>query len=158
MRPNLLLLAVIAMVVGSAYYLIESSTNPEEVIIGHWEEVSWEYEKPIISDNGYSEDKAIADNIRKELVQDMVIHKAETWHFYPNGILILEGEDKFPTFLDWKMKGRGHILKLHYEDEIKEYYNIIELNREELILHFHVEMQAKGIARITFRRKDTDAQ
>lgn len=154
MRPNLLLLAVILMVVGSAYYLIQSSTNPEELIVGHWEEVKWEYEKPIIGDSGYSEDKAITESIRRELAQDMVIHKAETWHFYPNGLLVLDGDDKFPTILDWKLKGRGHILKLHYENEVEEFYNIIELDREELILNFYVEMQAKGIAKITFKRID----
>ncbi len=151
MKANLLLVAVISVVVGSAIFLIVSSTNPEELIVGEWQEVSWEYEKPIAPILGDSS-KAIADDLKNRLAQDMIIHMAESWKFSPDGSVKLIGQGKDTVVVNWKFKGRGHILKLHYEDGLEEYYNVVELNRDELILHFHVEMQAKGIAKITFKR------
>lgn len=151
MKINLILLTMFLMISGSAFYLIGSSSNPEDVILGNWQEVAWEYEKPIApieSDSG----KAITDDIKGRLAQDMVIHKAERWEFMPDGRVRLIDSNDDTVVVNWKFKGRGHILKLHYDDGVDEFYNVVELNRDELILHFYVEMQAKGIAKITFRR------
>ena len=90
--------------------------------------------------------------MRNELAQDLIIHRAETWEFLPNGKLLLHKDDGSTVRLDWKLKGRGHILKLNYADEKTEYSDLNKLSQEGMTLYFDVEIQAKGIVRMTFEK------
>jgi hypothetical protein len=50
----------------------------------------------------------------------------------------------------WKLKGRGHILELEYDNRIVEHYNLTELNDNTMVLNFDSDIQVKGIAKLTF--------
>lgn len=132
--------------------LLGQDKSPDKKIIGKWREVSWEYEKVNREDNAPLPDKRIHEHVRNELAQDLIIHRAETWEFLPDGTLLLHKGDGSTVRLDWKLKGRGHILKLDYANRKTEYYDLNELSQDGMTLYFDVEIQAKGIVRMTFEK------
>lgn len=132
--------------------LITSSKSPEESIVGVWKEVSWEYEKVDKSSSGESITKQIDDNLKNEIIENLIIHKAEMWHFTNNGRLILYNGDKPAQELQWKLKGRGHVLKLNHHDNKTEFYDLYELTNNKLVLYLDIDMQVRGIVKMTFQR------
>ncbi|RNL82795.1 hypothetical protein ED312_16370 [Sinomicrobium pectinilyticum] len=126
------------------------SPAPDTVILGKWQEVSWEYEKlPDAKEASLS--KAISNTVKNEITRDLVIHRAETWEFLPGGKLLLHLEEK-STPLHWTLKSRGNILKLDHEKTSPEHYNLQVLNEDEMILYFNTDLQAKGIAKMKFKK------
>jgi hypothetical protein len=146
-----LLLFVTILSIGLALYFIE---HPENKLVGTWREVSWTYEKADASSQSDTTfvkltlDEEMKDNIAQELV----IHQSETWTFGSNSELFLQKKDKSPTKLKWRLKGRGHILKLAYNDETKEFYQLKELSDDRMVLHFENDMHTRGIVKIVFER------
>ncbi len=139
------LLIFFAMVVGS--------TSPERKIIGEWKEVSWEYEKVDKHyEHGHLMPKTISDNIKQEILGNMMIHEAESWIFLPDGRLLLSDESNNKKRLAWKLNGRGHVLELKYEDGTGEHYKIQKIDNDEMTVYFDTDIQAKGIVKMTFKR------
>jgi len=133
--------------------LIVQDKSPDQKIIGKWREVSWEYEKVNRKKAGSNmPKKQITDDVKHELAKNLIIHRAETWEFLPDGKLLLYQADGTKTQLKWNLKGRGHILKLRMQDDVTEYYDLSDLNREKMVLYFDVEIQAKGIVRMKFEK------
>lgn len=130
--------------------MISSNPHPEDVISGEWEEISWEYEKVNKPDKATIRDYSSAE-IKKMIGQDLVIHEAEKWSFMANGKLKLEGKNNTKT-VEWRIKGRGHVLQIKYDNGIVENYNITFLKNNTLVLNFDLEVKAKGIAQLTFNR------
>ena len=92
-------------------------------------------------------------NEKKRLIsEDLIIHEAEIWKFLPFGKLKLIGNNKEKN-VSWKLKGRGNILKLIYKNEKIERYIITELTQNTLIINVEFDIEAKGIAKLTFKRK-----
>jgi hypothetical protein len=144
---------VIAVLFSS---LLIGGSSPERIIVGVWEEVAWEYEKvDKSSDIDSSENKLISSEVKEAIAQEIVVHQSEVWEFLPNGKLKLHAQGKEDLELDWKIKGRGHILKLIHENQILEHYNLVELNDDEMILYFNVDMQARGIVKLTFKKQNS---
>ncbi len=140
--------AVFLVIVGSFITLISLSQSPEKKIVGQWKELSWEYER--VNKVGNSS-KEITDDVKKIIGQHLLIHEAETWQFLPNGKLLLQaGENE--KLVSWKIKGRGNILQLKYDDQVIENYNLTELDNNTMILNFDSEIQARGIAKLTFEK------
>ena len=150
-RRSLAYLAFFPVCTALFMLLLWQDKSPDKKIVGKWREVSWEYEK-VNRENAQLPDKRIHDHVRNELAQDLIIHRAETWEFLPNGTLLLHKGDGSKVRLDWKLKGRGHILKLNYANKKTEYYDLSELSREGMTLYFDIEIQAKGIVRMTFEK------
>jgi hypothetical protein len=125
------------------------SQSPEKKIVGLWSEKSWEYER--VNKVGDTNSKEITDDVKKIIGQHLLIHEAETWQFLPNGKLLLKSGST-ERLVDWKIKGRGHILQLKYDDNIVENYNLTELDNNTMILNFDSEIQARGIAKLTFEK------
>lgn len=155
MKIKIAYMSFLLSAVGLVVLLTASSPSPDTLLTGTWQEVSWEYEKvdqAIKTDN--LTEKQIAENIKRLIDQDLMVHRAEKWNFSPNGILQLLSANAPARPLNWKMKGRGHILVLHYDDRMEESYTVAELNENRMVLHFYTELQARGIAKITFTRTD----
>ncbi|RAV29959.1 hypothetical protein DN748_07410 [Sinomicrobium soli] len=127
-----------------------SSPAPDTVILGKWEEISWEYEK-LPGNPEIRADKTISDNAKREITRDLVIHQAETWEFRPNGTLVLY-DSKGATLSEWTLKSRGNILKIYNGKNTPEHYNLQVLNQDEMILYFNTDLQAKGIAKMKFKK------
>ncbi|MDB5271685.1 MAG: hypothetical protein JWO58_52 [Chitinophagaceae bacterium] len=116
--------------------------NPESMIEGQWKETAWSYEKIDTRDFVYHDIKLL----RK--------HTAESWKFMTNHQLYFYNGHDIIAKAKWKMKGRGHILQLLYEDGTTETYDIKELNKDELVLNFDIGMESRGIARLVFNKVD----
>jgi hypothetical protein len=105
------------------------SQNPEKLLIGKWREVSWDYER--------KDDKTL------------LIHNAERWEFLPDGTLFLWGKNG-KLEARWRLGGRGNVLRLEHARNIVEHYNVTHLSADILILNFETNIQAKGVAKLTF--------
>jgi len=140
---------VFLVIVATIFTLMSFSQSPEKKIVGQWNEKSWEYER--VNKVGDTNSKEITDDIKKIIGQHLLIHEAETWQFLPNGKLLLKSGST-ERLVDWKIKGRGHILQLKYDDNVVENYNLTELDNNTMILNFDSEIQARGIAKLTFEK------
>lgn len=137
----------IAMLILSSL-AVNTNLSPEELIIGKWKEVSWEYEKV----TGDSKDELETnEEYQDEIYKNLVIHKAETWEFNEKGKLFLHGKNTVED-LKWSIKGRGHILELKHRDDRKEDFQIDEIGKDKLVLYFYFDLQMRGIVKITFKK------
>jgi hypothetical protein len=127
------------------------SISPERIILGEWNEMAWEYEKVDKNDTLNEDYLNISNYVKDRVGQDLVIHSAEKWRFYANGILELEGE-KETKFVNWRMKGRGNILEIKYDENFKEHYSLTKLSDNTLILNFETDTHTRGITRLTFEK------
>lgn len=130
---------------------IKSAKNPESTIEGQWVELIWEYEKVDINDSSTTNYKSISNYVKNIIGENLIIHKAESWKFYPNGRLILEGK-KYTKEVSWCMKGRGNILEIKHDNQNTEHYYITELSADKMILNFDTDIHTRGIARLTFKK------
>lgn len=127
--------------------------HPESLITGTWEEVAWKYDKiDNTSDSIVDIPKILDEELKESISQGLHIHQSETWTFDENSNLKLEKKNRKPIQLNWRMKGRGHILKLHYNNESKEFYQIRKLTKDEMILHFENDTHARGIVQIILKK------
>ncbi|MGF1555785.1 hypothetical protein [Paucihalobacter sp.] len=142
-----------SLAIGLFLAMFSSSSSPEEHLIGLWQEVAWEYEKvELDASTGTTIVKSISENIKKEIISNLIIHEAETWEFTKDGKLKLLSENSNAESLEWNLKGRGNILALKHNNLNKEFYNLYKINQEEMVLYFDSDIHAKGIVKMTFRK------
>jgi hypothetical protein len=143
-------LIVFSSVLFSFLSLSRIASKPEKLLIGKWKEVEWMYEK---SDKNQASNKIeLSDEIKNIISKDLVIHCSETWEFKNEAVLLLTKKGEKKHAIKWKLKGRGHILKLRHSNEIKEYYQIKELTEDRLVIHFENDIHTRGIVRIEFKK------
>jgi hypothetical protein len=132
--------------------MISAAPSPESLIIGEWSELAWEYEKVNSGgDDSFQVKEKLSDELKKKIGKDLLIHEAETWTFLPNNRLKLS-DGWSEKIVHWNIKGRGHILQLKYEGDIVENYNLTKLSDHVLVLNFESDVQARGIAKLTFEK------
>lgn len=127
--------------------------HPERELRGLWEEVEWTYEKVDRSRGSSAVEKdVLRERLKNQITKDLIIHKSETWEFDKSGKLFLTKENNIKDTLNWYMKGRGHILKLKHSNGALEFYQIRELNANQMVLHFENDNHARGIVKIVFKK------
>jgi hypothetical protein len=140
-------ISVLAMMMGFLCSISNKTASPEALIVGQWEETQWQYEQ-----KGFDENINHVNELKQLARRDLMIHQAETWHFLPDGTLQLCGKDSTRQ-VKWLIKGRGHILQLKHEDgNWTENYNIDILDSNTLIVNFETDIEAKGLAKLTFKK------
>ncbi|MFA6151788.1 MAG: lipocalin family protein [Chitinophagaceae bacterium] len=139
------------LLLGSAFVLRSNHLSPEQMIMGNWKEVSWTYEKADNKGSVNFNDEPINDAMKHMISQSKIIHEAETWNFTPDSGLVLNTHHKNLN-VDWALMGSSNILRLKYNDEFEEHYNLIELNEKRMVLHFENDRLTRGIVRITFEK------
>jgi hypothetical protein len=139
-KLNFILILIGLFLSLSLIFLGINVSNPEEVIQGEWEEIDWAYEK---IENNSVLDLGL-DEIKK--------HEAENWKFRPGNNLEFYKEGQLIAQAGWRIKGRGHILQILHEDGSQELFDIKELNNDEMVLHFDIGMETRGIAKLIFQR------
>jgi len=141
---------VISSVLFSFFSLSKIASKPENLLIGKWKEVEWMYEK---SDKNQTSNKIeLSEEIKNIISKDLVIHCSETWEFKKDAVLILNKKGEKKHVIKWKLKGRGHILKIRHSNEIKEFYQIKELTKDKLVIHFENDIHTRGIVKIEFKK------
>ena len=148
---QLYLIVILAAVSGIAW-VVKVAPNPETLLLGEWQETEWQYERQCIEKKIVTPEVNSKRGSHSLLGQDLIIHKAETWNFKPNGKLLIQLENRELSG-SWCLKGRGNVLEIKYEDQFVEHYQINRIKEDSLVLHFDAEMQAKGIAQLSFSKK-----
>ena len=137
----------------SAFAFLGSVAHPEVLLKGTWKEISWTYDRVDLPQSTDSTvDGFLEEQIKSEITKDLIIHKSETWTFDERANLFLTKEGNQNETLNWRLKGRGHILKLLHSDGVHEFYQIKELTDDKMVLHFENDMHARGIVRIEFEK------
>ncbi|TDB60021.1 lipocalin family protein [Arundinibacter roseus] len=135
------------------FVLVSSTASPDQLIVGTWEEVTWKYEKVDKSqDDSIFSGEEISETLKNQIAKNLIIHQSEKWRFRKDGTLQLSSRQKPDKTIHWTMKGRGHVLVMQHNQTVEESYDIAKLTDKELVLHFHTQMQARGIAKITFKK------
>jgi len=137
---NLLIVTAGVIIVTIGVVLGFTSTSPDNIIVGEWDEASWTYEKTDEPSLFYYD----LSTVRK--------HEAEKWIFNEDNTIIFEKDGEVIGEGNWIIKGRGHILRLTHADGHVERYDIKELTPNEMILNFDIGMETRGIAKLTFTK------
>lgn len=127
------------------------SKTPEKTISGQWEELKWEYEKVNRLEDSLKINTLASDQLKEIIGKQLIIHEAEKWEFLPGGELKLSDGESSKS-VNWRIKGRGHILKIKHNNDTIEYYNITELDEDLMVLNFESDIHARGIAKLTFKK------
>lgn len=141
-------LLIFGLGLASIILLCSGKSSPERKIVGEWKELTWSYQ--MLSDTA-ANDTQIQGAVAQELGEDMLVHKAETWHFYPNGILKLKSKT-CEKQLKWHLKGRGNVLQITFDGNKTENYLLSELSSTKMNLDYESAVQVKGIAKLSFQR------
>lgn len=128
--------------------------SPEELLVGQWSERSWEYDRVCDKE---TKDKYLDGGIEEiQIGSDeggLLLHEYEDWTFLPNGNLHIKDSNNVLHVYKWCLKGRGDILVVkNRQNEILEHYKIGSIDRNEMVLNFELDIQVKGLARLTFKK------
>lgn len=128
--------------------------DPEQLLVGRWQQVVWRYERPERTKSPWIDELPFPelDELEEE---GMRRHEAEYWEFLPGHRLRIVGRGQ-TIQAGWRIKGRGHVLKIEYGNALSELYDIKELDEKQMILHFDIGMEVRGIAKLEFRRTDAN--
>lgn len=150
--------AVIVFIIGFLLSLIWSViagdlNHPEREILGTWKEVEWHYDKvDKLKGSSSVEKENLKNELKNQISQDLIIHESEKWIVKPDGHLELVKKNGELERVKWRLKGRGHILKLIHEDGNLEFYHIHRMSNKRLVLHFENDNHARGIVKIVFEK------
>lgn len=145
---SIYLISLIAIIAGWLA-LMSTTSPPDRLIMGTWSQVSWEYEAMDALDTEVTPD--FLDMVKRSVGEGLVMHEAETWEFLPGHRLkLVHGEDT--EVVQWRLKGRGHILQIIHENGVRENYQLDKLDAKTLQLCIETNIQARGIARLVFNK------
>jgi hypothetical protein len=139
-----------AVLAFALLFALGCGEDPEDLLANRWEESSWFYEK---LDQPPNEVRRF-EGIRIEAFEGRTVvrHEAEYWRFFSDRSFEIALKDGTQRSGRWRLKGRGHILTLRYSSGEVEVYDIKTLTPDELVLHFDMGMEIRGIARLGFSR------
>lgn len=150
MKFILILLANIAVILIAFIFI--SNDRREHLLLGDWDQKEWIYEKsrnPYILNN---ESDTLSESMINEIEQDLIIHAGEAWEFLPDNKLKIRKDNKEEIY-QWYLRGRGNILVIEKANRSDyEAYEITHLSPDSLALSFEIQMQLKGITRLTFKK------
>jgi hypothetical protein len=154
MKKVYLFFALFAVMLGSSGALLLTEKSPEEMLVGQWQEISWEYEK--VNHNGDLKEFTIDDGQKEEICKNLIMHRAEVWQFDQKKQLTLIAGGVPKERVIWNIKGRGHILNLQHKSGKTEEFQIQEISADSLVIHFSFDLQVKGIVKTTFKKVKED--
>lgn len=144
----------VAVLTLTTLFIFGTFVHPEKAILGEWKQVSWNYEKVDLKS-----EELIVQGIDKnntldhDIFKSLTIHESEIWRFSSNASVEFSKKNSPKKALNWRLKGRGHILKIIEDGEPKEYYQIKELTNKRMVLHFENDVHARGIVKIVFLKQ-----
>lgn len=125
--------------------------SPEELIVGKWEEVDWNFER--INVDSTEVNSNLLAYQKDELYNNMIIHQGEEWKFCPKKELTLTPKDHSEEKkIKWYLKGRGNILELRYGNNVVESYQVHKLTKDTMVIYYNFDLQMRGSVKITFKK------
>jgi hypothetical protein len=149
---------VIVFILGFFLVLIWSViagdlNHPEKEIVGTWKEVEWHYDKvDKLKGSSAIEKDNLKHELKNQISENLIIHESEKWIIKSDGTIELVKKNGEIEKVKWRLKGRGHILKLIHEDGNLEFYHIHKMSKDKLVLHFENDNHARGIVKIIFEK------
>ena len=150
MKFTTIYIGAFVLVILSFLSILQSRPSPEVMISGEWTEVSWKYKK-VHSTSNLDFKNYSSEQVKNLLGKDLVISKAEKWEFLPGGNLKLTSGETVRV-VNWRIKGRGHILQLQYHDGLLENYSISYLKNGKMVLNIDAGRKVRGLAQLTFNK------
>ncbi|MCV9385058.1 hypothetical protein [Reichenbachiella ulvae] len=141
------------VVIAGLFAMLMHGEKPHDHIVGTWKETAWHYEELDQMHDHYSViSSEINEQMKHEISQGLVFHQAELWSFYPNGQVVLVNGDGVHRRLDYRLQGRGHVLKLHEEGASPEHYQIKKISEDQMEIHFSTDVKARGLVKVVFEK------
>lgn len=151
-RSTLKVLAALVL----SLILCGCSQGPEKMIAARWVESSWSFEK--VAESPPNSRRFEGVRVQAFEGREFLRHEAEYWRFNPDRSFEIRLQHGERYRGHWLFRGRGHILVLRYQNGEEETFEVKELNGQELILHVHLGMEVRGIARLAFVRDESSAR
>ncbi|MCH5682926.1 lipocalin family protein [Niabella sp. W65] len=148
MKKTFIIITVVFAVLACLSFTVKAYHDPETVILGTWKEVHWEYERVYHSAHIGRAATSAPREVKEMSATDLGIINAERWVFNPDGSLILSSNN-VKKQANWKIKGRGNILMITYDNNRVERYNIATLTKGNLELNFDTDAKIRGIAKVS---------
>jgi hypothetical protein len=148
------LFGLVLSVVLNRKAILDALKHPEKELVGVWDEVDWQYDKvDKLKGSSAALKEKLRFDIKNQISNDLIIHEAEQWSFQNNGKLVLKNKNGKEEIVEWRLKGRGHILKIKHYSGVIEYYQIHQLDNNTLLLYFENDNHARGLVKITFKKR-----
>lgn len=148
MKKTFLIIATVFAALACLSFTVKAYHDPETAILGTWKEEHWEYERVYHSAHIDRAITSAPEKVKEMSASDLGIINAESWVFHPDGSLILSNHH-MKKRASWKIKGRGNILMITYDDNRVERYNIARLTKGNLELNFDTDANIRGIAKVS---------
>lgn len=144
-------ISVFALALSSFTVVIRMVPSPESALVGQWQEVEWRYGAVKSKAGSTAANQPVPDEVKQQLARHLLIHQAEKWHFLPDGTVLLHAANRSMT-AKWRIKGRGHMLALTYDNQETEYYSLAELSGDRLMLYLELDTHIKGTVKLIFKK------
>lgn len=131
----------------SILLMAANANTSQDQLVGEWLEQQWQYEQASEQPNSFG-----SANLEETINNQLVWHRSEAWTFSAKGDLYMKSSDT-TTIAHWCLKGRANVLVITYPDGQQEQYNLSRVSTDSLVLHFESQIQARGIAKLTFTKK-----
>lgn len=143
------------LLVTTAAVVVVKGKGAERNLIGAWQKESLDFER--VNFEGHEIKSLILQAQEKEISHDLIVDRIKTWEFTSNNLKIINNIKKENNHLTWKLKGRGHILEItDTKTNHVESYQIQELSDDKLVVFANIDLQVRGIVKITFRKNKTN--
>lgn len=140
--------------IGTYSFIRLQLPSPESFLLGEWNEREWNYER-------FSNTEFLQQHDSNNVVlthvpsteKGLLFHEHERWEFNKDGLLqIVDNQEQVHAY-KWCLKGKGDVLLIkNHNDEVLEHYKITHLDKDSMVLNFELDIQVKGLARLTFKR------
>jgi len=144
----LVLSLVLLAVIGVLY-----TRSPEKLIQGEWEEVGWYMERADHKNDMIPSGNYIDEQIKAEIFDHVIPFHMDVWYFEEDGRI---QANQYAKRLEWYIKGRGHILELRKDGKTIESFQIHNLTKDQMELHFNLDLQIRGVVKIVLKRKSLE--
>ncbi|WP_313376827.1 hypothetical protein [Chishuiella sp.] len=146
---SLFLAAIVAITV------VVKGRMTEEKILGSWHKENIEFER--VNHQDHEIISYISQIQDKEISHELMIDKVDNLIFEKDSHLKIKNNNrKQNDRLSWKLKGRGNIIEIKdLKTNNKETYQVQELSSNKLVVYMNLDLQVRGIVKITFTKNNT---
>lgn len=123
--------------------------HPDKVILGSWDDHYWNFVKiQNLNKLDTLKDIRIDENTKQTISSNSAYHNTVEWLFKDDAVLLMRKKNNTYIKAKWRLTGRGHILKIVYNDNSTDLFRIVMLNKKHLVLSFENSIHIRGIIHI----------
>lgn len=142
---------ILFLLVTTATVVVVRGKGVERDLIGSWQKESLDFER--VNVEGHEIRSMILQAQDNEVSHKLIVDKIDMWKFSSDNLKIINNTKEENNHLTWKLKGRGHILEItDTKTNNVESYQIQELSNDRLVVFANIDLQVRGIVKITFKR------